>query len=127
MTKNTLTIEINQPISKVFEFTINPVNTPHWIDHLEIEETNEWPPELGTIYRNRTNTTDWSEYIVSAIEKNKIFELVAKDGKYHVRYTYTPIEPQKTKIEYFEWVDYGELEEPFTFEVLEKLKNVVGD
>ena len=125
MKENKISIQIPKSVDEVFEFTINPANTPRWIQHLDVEETNEWPAKLGTIYRNRGASGAWSEYVVSVFELNKTFELVAKDKNYHVRYTYTELESGDTELEYFEWVDRGELEEPFTQKILEKLKSVM--
>ena len=125
MKQNKLSVQISKPVAEVFEFTINPANTPHWIEHLEVEETNEWPPKRGTIYKNRGALGTWSEYVVSAFEPNKTFEMVDKDGNYHVRYTYKEVDSGRTEMEYFEWVDRGELEQPFTQNILEKLKSVL--
>jgi hypothetical protein len=125
MKENKVTIQINKSIEEVFEFTINPNNTPLWIEHLEKEETNEYPPKIGTIYRNHGESKVWDEYFVSAFEENKVFELTSKDGIYHVRYTYIQINENITEMEYFEWVDQGELSNPFTVEVLQKLKEVM--
>jgi hypothetical protein len=47
------------------------------------------------------------------------------DNNYHVKYTFTPIDESTTELEYYEWVDSGELEEPFTQDILNKLKVVM--
>lgn len=47
-----LTAIINRSAREVFAFTIDPKNTPSWVDFIEHEETSEWPVRLGTVYRN---------------------------------------------------------------------------
>lgn len=47
------TIAIEKPAQKVFAFTINPDNTPKWVDVVVEEQTNETPTKLGTIYKNK--------------------------------------------------------------------------
>ena len=125
MKESKLSITINKSVVEVFGFTINPKNTPQWIKHLEVEETNEWPPKIGTIYRNRGPLGQWSEYNVSAFERNKLFELVSNDGNYHVRYTYKELESGNTEMEYFEWMKQGELDQPFTQNILIELKTEI--
>lgn len=125
MKENKLTIQVNRPVEEVFAFTTDPKNTPSWIEHIVTEETNEWPIRLGSIYRNRAKNGQWSEYTVTALEENRLFELTSKNGNYHVRYTYKPIDSNATEMEYYEWVDEGELDAPFSAEVLEKLKEVL--
>jgi len=111
-------------VSDVFAFTVDPSNTPRWIEHLVSEQCSEIPQQIGTVYTNTDSTGNVGEYVVSAFEPNKLFELVSKDGNYHVRYTYTD-SADGAVMEYFEWMDQGELSGPFEQSVLEKLKDVM--
>lgn len=120
-----LTIVINKPVSEVFEFTTNPANTSKWIDGIVVEETNETPPRLGTIYRNKGESGNWNEYEMTEFVKDKTFTLTRLNGDYHVRYTFTPIESNHCDFEYYEWVDEGELDDTFSQDVLEKLKRIM--
>jgi len=125
MKEKKITIIINKPIEEVFGFTLNPKNTPLWISSIKEEVTNEFPPKIGTLYKNRGDGPDWTIYKVTEFEQNKSFTLTKQDGNYSVRYTFKHIDDNTTEIEYFEWVNEGELEEPFTKEILEKLKSVM--
>jgi len=125
MKKNKLTIQIDKPIHEVFSFTITPMNTRKWIDSIIVEKSNEWPIKIGSQYRNKSKDGDWDEYTVTNFEEDKIFELVSKDKNYHVRYTYKPRSGSTSELEYFEWVDKGGLDNPFTKTTLEKLKSVL--
>ncbi len=125
MKENKISITINLPASKVLAFTIDPANTPRWINSIQKEEVNEWPVKIGSIYRNVDANGKWTEYILVTFEKNHIFELVSKEGGYHVRYTYTSITDQISFLEYFERVDNGELVDPFSQDILNNLKTVM--
>lgn len=120
-----LVIQINKPVSEVFAFTTNPKNTPLWINSIIYEETNEWPVKKETIYRNKNKANKWSEYEVTDFEINKSFIFSQKGTNYHVRYTFTPTPNGGTELEYYEWVDAGEIAEPFTMEIMEKLKTIL--
>lgn len=125
MNNKRLSIKIKCLPKDIFEFTLNPKNTPAWIKFIKSETSNEYPTKLGTVYKNISNTGTVGEYIVTILEKNKVFEFTSKDGNYHVEYTFTPISNDTTEMEYFEWVEHGELTDPFPFEPLEKLKELL--
>jgi uncharacterized protein YndB with AHSA1/START domain len=119
-----LTIIINKPVNEVFSFTTNPDNTPKWIDSIVHEETNE-EPKLGTIYKNQNQQGNWAEYQMTEYDKDKTFTMSQIGSNYHVKYTLTSTTDHQTEFEYYEWVDNGTLEEPFTQDALEKLKTIL--
>ncbi len=125
MKENKITVVINKPIEKVFEFTTNPKNTPLWIPSIEKEIAEQYPPKVNTKYKNRGKDSDWDFYKVVEFEENKIFILSDLDENYFVRYTYRKIGDNKTEMEYFEWVKSGELKNPFADDILQNLKLVL--
>jgi len=124
MEKQKLAIKINKPVKDVFAFTINPKNTPKWIDAIVIEETNEWPPQIGTIYRNQDKTGQWREIKMTTFEPDKMFVMSEENG-FHIRYTFTPLNINTTELECYLWMDSGELKDTLTMEILEKLKQII--
>lgn len=120
-----LKIQINKSAREVFEFCLNPNNTPKWIDGIMEEKTNEWPVKLGSVYKNTGDGKSWDEYTLTKFKKFDTFTLSAKDNNYHVKYTLTPIGGNACELEYFEWVEKGELENPFTMQQLQKLKEIL--
>jgi len=116
---------INKPTSEVFAASLNPKNTPLWIDGIAEEQASESPAKLGTIYKNRGETGDWSEYSITEFEQDKVFTLSRKDGAYHVRYTFKPLTSNKTEFTYSEWEDKGELKNPLPEEAIQKLKQLI--
>jgi hypothetical protein len=121
-----LTITIDKPVADVFAFTLNPKNTPKWIDAIIEEETSEWPVKLGTIYRNRRNRTDpWTTYELTGFEQDKEFVLSEQRGKFRVRYLFAACGEGKTRLDFCVGTDAGKPGVPFTMQPLEKLKRII--
>ncbi|MDB5264856.1 MAG: hypothetical protein JWN64_427 [Parcubacteria group bacterium] len=120
-----LTVKINKPVREVFEFTTNPANTAKWIDSVEGEKADSYPPEIGTIYQNWDAAGNINEYKVTQYESPKVFQLDATRQDYKVRYTYTPVSENETVLEYYEWSESGQLHAPFMQEILDNLKKVM--
>lgn len=125
MQKNIISIIIKKSINEVFEFTTNPKNTPSWFSTIKEEVTNEHPPKIGTCYENRGDDNNWSVYKVSEFEKNRLFVLSDLNKNYNVKYLYTAIGNNETKMEYQEWMNDGELKNPASEMILQKLKSVM--
>lgn len=125
MKANSLKIQINRPVFDVFTFTITPPNSAKWIPGIVDEVTSEWPIKIGTVYTLTDKDNIKSEVIVGDFEKNTMIEWISKDGNYHCRYTYKSIDGNNTLLKYHEWVDRGQIKEPFTKTILEKLKEVI--
>lgn len=125
MRENTLKITIKKPISEIFLWLLDPVNTSLWVTSIVKEERNENPTKLGTIYRNCGKDEKWNEYEITEFEENKSFTFSAKDGNYACRYTFISISNSETELTYFEWVEFGEINGPFAQDILEKLKLIL--
>lgn len=125
MKTNKLTIHINRPISEVFDFTINPQNTPLWIDFIVQETIDNKEIKVGTRYTNKDKDGNINLYELSQLENNKVFELKSVPPFYTVKYTYTAISDTLTELEYFEYVESGELSSPFPVSAMQKLKEVL--
>ena len=125
MQENRITVVINKPLGEVFEFTTNPKNTHTWIPSIEEEKAEQYPPKIGTIYKNRGKEPKYNTYKVVEFEKDKKFTLKNLENKYFVRYTYRKINENTTEMIYFEWVRTGELGKPFTQAIFNKLKEVM--
>jgi len=125
MKKNRLKITINKSVQKIFQFTITPPNSTLWIPSVVSETTNEWPIRIGTIYKLTNSNGESSEVIVTNIIKKKLIEWISKDKNYHCRYSFKSIKKNTSELEYYEKVDKGDIKEPFTLSVLEKLKKIL--
>jgi uncharacterized protein YndB with AHSA1/START domain len=125
MLENRITIIINRSVEDVFQFTLNPKNTSKWINGIKQEESYEWPPKVGTIYRNESKDGVWRQYKLTELQSNDSFTLKSSEGNYSVRYTFKEDSDKTTEFEYFEWVESGVLDDPFTLDTLQKLKEVM--
>lgn len=126
MKKNKLTVIIRKPVDEVFEFIINPDNTHRWIKSIVEEKTDDRPIKIGSIYKNRgKDDKQWSEYEVVELKPNKLFTLRKNDWNYYVQYSYQALDDFMTKLIYLEWVEEGELEDPFNQGTLDRLKVIM--
>jgi len=123
------TIAIQRSAQEVFNFTIDPANTPKWVDGVVVEHTNEIHTKLGTIYRNQGHDGSWAEFEITDFESGVMFELTKKGDSTHVKYTFRPLGVQKCELEYCVWVSEGELSERFSENniqsILQHLKDVI--
>lgn len=125
MKTNKLVIKINQPKEKVFEFTTTPPNSSLWISGVVKEEVTEWPIKVGTIYKLTDNLGNISKVKVNKVKKNELIEWISKDKNYHCKYIFKEATNEESILEYYEWVDEGEIENPFNQKILKKLKSVL--
>lgn len=121
----TQTITINRPVQRAFAYTLNPDNTPKWIDTTVQERANETPAKLGTVYRNQGQDGNWSEYEITAFQPGVMFVLSKKDGNLTVKYTFKPLGHYQCELEYYIGGDIGDLDETFIQHILQKLKAVI--
>jgi uncharacterized protein YndB with AHSA1/START domain len=123
MKKIEQTIVINKPIEEVFNFTINPENTPKWVESIASEQTDEWPVKIGTIYRSQNQFGESAELELIAFEPNRTFAMRMSDGS-EVRYTFSVQNTNKTSLDYI-WASDGRLDAFFLDKILKKLKSVI--
>ncbi len=71
-----------------------------WIPAITEEVAEEYPPQIGTKYRNRGNGLDWDFYKVIEFQNNKVSTLSDLENNYHVKYTYRKINDNQTEMEY---------------------------
>jgi hypothetical protein len=127
MNKSELKIIINKSISEVFDFTINPENTPKWLDSIKEEKIDTDIIGVGTKYQNTGDGKNWSEYICTEYKKYELFELAEVGGHYRVKYFYKKISESETELTYLEFIDDGVsyLQNPLNIKSLEMLKSVM--
>ncbi len=90
-----LRVTINRSAQAVFNFTLNPKNTPKWVEGIVKEQTNESPAKLGTIYKNQDRDGNWSEFEITDYQTDGMFVMSQRGGNYHVKYTLRPLEPNQ--------------------------------
>ena len=95
MKKNKILIVINKHVSEVFEFTTNPKNTHLWVPFIEEEIADEFPPKIGTVYKNRRGDS-WNTSIVMKYETSRLFKL--ENDVFAVTYSYKKIKDNSTEL-----------------------------
>ncbi len=129
---NILSIEINSPVETVFEFTCNPTNTSKWVPTILEEKIDTLTTSIGTVYRQKIKTTGGKvkdgAIVVTGFVKNKQLDFHSVNGTYTCKYKYETV-GKGTKLTYSEEEGMDkELENPFSIEVLQKLKRLIeGD
>ncbi len=127
MKKNVLSIDINAPIEIVFEFTRDSKNTSKWVPNLLEETINTPTTDIGSIYRQKWNDGRETAMVITGIITNKQLDFHQINGAYTCMYTYEKTE-NGTKLTYSEENGvYGEIDRPFTIEILQKLKRLIED
>ena len=121
MQENKLVIHIDKPLEEVFAFCITPPKAKLWVPHVIDEKTNEWPVKIGTVYTEYKDDNTSFNIIVTDYKENDYIEWKTENDDYRVRYTFTLIDQNTTQLTY---VESGEVDKPFTQEVMEKLKKV---
>lgn len=123
------TITINCSAKEAFDSAIDPNNTHKWVEGVVYEEANESPAKLGTIYKNQSTDGSWIELEVTAFEPGSMFEMTKKGDSTHVRYTFSPVNDNQCELEYYVWIENGEVSERFSRaniqKILDKLKEVI--
>lgn len=125
MKENKLTIFINKPAKKVFEYSLESNNVPKWITSIKEEIPLERPVKVGTQLKNiGINSSTWNHYEVIDFVQDKTFTLKRLNGDYFVKYTCTE-KNNGTEFEYLEWVANGDLDELMEMSALELLKELI--
>ncbi len=120
-----LNITVSTLVEEVFAYAIDSNNISEWYPSIKEEIPSEFPVKLGTKIKNRGEDINvWSYYEVTEFEENRVFTLSQIGTTYHVRYTFAQ-NGNSTDLEYHEWVDEGELEQPADIYNLELLKRVL--
>ncbi len=118
---NEIRITIEVPREKVFEFTLEPENTPKWCQGIDREEVDTEQIGLGSKYTNSSG-----EFEVTDYERNVYFELSKIGSEYQCSYSYRKIDDEATELIYFEgMLDGSDLDEPMELESFEKLKELL--
>lgn len=125
MKANKLQIVINRLPETVFDFVIKPPNSILWIDSIIDERTDNWPIKKGTIYTLKNKKNKLSRMTVEEYDSKNMVGWISEDKNYHCLYEISKVDKKSSLFKYSEWVDTGEIEDPFTQGVLVRLKKVV--
>lgn len=114
-------IIINQPKERVFEYVLEPKNTPNWCKSIESESIDTEQIGMGTIYTNNFGKLKVTDY-----ERNVYFELSELGTEYQCSYSFHKIDDGSMELVYFEGMLEGsDLDEPMEKESFERLKEIL--
>lgn len=121
MKTNEIRITIASPQETVFEFTLEPKNTPLWVGSAGIETVDTQQIRLGTIYSNNSSQSEVTDY-----SRDKFIELSNKKTGYTASYSYRKIDAYITELIFFENMkDGSNLVQPMEQKSFEKLKELL--
>lgn len=121
MKANEVRIVINRPQKEVFEFTLEPKNTPLWVHDAIEMQTDTMQINIGTKYSNEFITREVTDY-----DRDKFLELHDVEGTYSCSYSFRKIDEDTTELVFFESHDNAsELEFPIEEKYFQKLKEVL--
>ena len=121
MKTNEIRIEISVAQDELFEFTVEPLNTPKWIEGAGKGTVDTEQIGLGTIYTNSIGQWEVTDY-----ERNVFFELTDKATGYSCSYSYRKIDENTTELVYFESMEDGsDLIAPMEEKHFQKLKELL--
>lgn len=126
MKSKKITREINSPVQKVFRFTINPKNTPLWIDSVIEEKTDSELVTLGTKYIQVIKLPNGEEgkscAVITGFIENEYIEFSYVGTTYKCNYSYHPT-IHGTILVYYEEAEKDEdLEVPMSESSIDRLK-----
>lgn len=118
---NEIRIIIAKPREEVFEFVLEPNNTPSWCSHIDEESVDTEQIGLGTRYTNNFGELEVTDY-----ERNVYFELSEIGTEYQCSYSFHKIDDNITEIVYFEgMLDGTPLDEAMETENFDRLKEIL--
>ncbi len=126
---NILIIEVHKSAEEIFNFAINPKNTPIWLPAILEEKTSEWPPRVGTIYSQATDLGNGKKgsdaIIITEYIPYTRLAFKSKTSTYRCSYDFEE-KDGVTRLVYTENSgNAAGLESPFSQESLEKLKALI--
>ncbi len=114
-------ITIAKPQDEVFEYTLEPNNTPKWCSAIEHESVDTKQIGVGTKYTNNFGELEVTDY-----EKNVYFELSETDTEYQCSYSFRKVDENTTEIIYFEqMLDGSTLVSPMKEKSFKKLQEIL--
>ena len=118
-----LTTHINVPLQDVWDFTLNPKNTPKYFNSIDEEVFSEFPAKLGTTFKNRSKNSDsWNVVHVIDFQEHSFFTLEGIDKDFRVKYTFAN-KGNGTDFIYEEWnTDGTEIDTSTDISVVKNLK-----